>query len=41
MNLIKRTVDRARQDAKTSKAIERKAKATDAQRTEQPKDTPR
>lgn len=37
VDLVKRTVDRARQDEKTAKALERKSKEADARRTEQPR----
>lgn len=41
MNLIRRTVDRALADEKRDQALERKAKESDARRTEQPDDRPR
>lgn len=39
--LIKREVDRAKQDVKAEKRQERDAKGRDARRTDQPKDTPK
>lgn len=41
MGKVERAVERAKQDAKLEAALERKAKAADAARTEQPVGTPR
>jgi len=41
MDPVERAVERAKQDAAREEREERAAKARDAARTEQPKDTPR
>lgn len=40
VDLVKRAVDRARQEAEIEKRRDREQAASDAARTEQPKDTP-
>ena len=40
VDLVKRAVERARQDAAREQRQERESKATDAARTEQPADRP-
>ncbi|MEV6897502.1 hypothetical protein [Amycolatopsis sp. NPDC051372] len=41
MGRIERMAEHAKQDVKTSNALEREAKEAEAQNTEQPEDTPR